>query len=88
MPSRLTSMFKIPNTKDQIIAIGKNHGLNSYEIELLLRIYWKKQSLNYISFNMDFAKYGKPQKYYSVRSLNNFHKEAIMKIVMNEKKNN
>ena len=42
---------------------------------------WKKQSLAYISYNMDFEKYGKPQKYYSVRSLNNFHKEAFMKLI-------
>ena len=56
-------------------------GLNGYEIEIILRIYWKKQSLAYISYNMDFEKYGKPQKYYSVRSLNNFHKEAFMKLI-------
>lgn len=85
MPSRLTSLFKVPNTKEQIISVGRAHGLNNCEIELLLRIYWKKQSLNYISFHMDFEKYGKPQRYYSVRSLNNFHKDAIMKIVLNQK---
>lgn len=86
MPSRLTSLFKVPSGKDEILRISREHGLNSYETELLLRIYWKKQSLNYISFNMDFAKYGKPQKYYAVRSLNNFHKDAIMKIVMKKGK--
>ena len=59
--------------------ILEDHG---YETEIILRIYWKKQSLTYISYNMDFIKYGKPQRYYSVRSLNNFHKEAFLKLLL------
>ncbi len=81
MPRRLKSFLTLPKTKDEIIEFCKNKGLNGYEIEIILRIYWKKQSLAYISYNMDFEKYGKPQKYYSVRSLNNFHKEAFMKLI-------
>lgn len=83
MSKRLKSLAEVPNKKDKLLDLCKRKGLNGYETELMLRIYWKKQSLNYISFNMDFEKYGKPQRLYSVRSLNNFHKEAIIKIINN-----
>ena len=83
MPRRLKSLANVPATRDALLDLCRRKGLNGYETELMLRIYWKKQSLNYISFNMDFEKYGKPQKLYSVRSLNNFHKEAFIKIISN-----
>lgn len=81
MPRRLKSMLTLPNHKDALIEFCREKGLNGYEIEIILRIYWKKQSLTYISYNMDFSKYGKPQRYYSVRSLNNFHKDAFLKLI-------
>lgn len=81
MSRRLKTLMNLPMHKDSLIELCKEKGLNGYEIEIILRIYWKKQSLAYISYNMDFEKYGKPQKYYSVRSLNNFHKEAFMKLI-------
>ena len=81
MSRRLKTLMNLPIHKDSLIALCREKGLNGYEIEIILRIYWKKQSLAYISYNMDFEKYGKPQRYYSVRSLNNFHKEAFMKLI-------
>lgn len=81
MPRRLKSFLTLPKTKDEIIDYCKKKGLTGYEIEIILRIYWKKQSLTYISYNMDFLRYGRPQRYYSVRSLNNMHKEAFIKLI-------
>ena len=81
MSRRLKTLMTLPTHKDSLIELCREKGLNGYEIEIILRIYWKKQSLAYISYNMDFEKYGKPQRYYSVRSLNNFHKEAFMKLI-------
>lgn len=81
MPRRLKSLLTLPKTKDEIIEFCRSKGLNGYEIEIILRIYWKKQSLAYISYNMDFSRYGRPQRYYSVRSLNNIHKEAFIKLI-------
>jgi len=81
MSRRLKTLIELPTGKDKLIEFCRSKGLNGYEIEIILRIYWKKQSLNFISYNMDFAKYGRPQKYYSVRSINNFHKEAFIKLI-------
>ena len=81
MPRRLKSLMSLPMNKDELIELCRNKGLTGYETELILRIYWKKQSLSYISYHMDFEKYGKPQPYYSVRSLNNIHKEAFLKLI-------
>ena len=81
MPKRLKTLMKLPTDKEKLLEICNEKGLNGYETEIILRIYWKKQSLTYISYNMDFAKYGRPQKYYSVRSINNFHKEAFLKLI-------
>ncbi len=81
MSRRLKTLMSLPINKESLIELCREKGLNGYEMEIILRIYWKKQSLAYISYNMDFEKYGKPQKYYSVRSLNNFHKEAFMKLI-------
>ena len=81
MSRRLKTLMSLPINKESLIELCREKGLNGYEMEIILRIYWKKKSLEYISYNMDFEKYGKPQKYYSVRSLNNFHKEAFMKLI-------
>lgn len=82
MPKRLKSLMPLlPITKEEMVELCREKHLNGYETELILRIYWKKQSLNYISYHMDFMKYGKPQRYYSVRSLNNMHKEAFLKLI-------
>lgn len=81
MPKRLKTLMKLPTNKEKLIEICREKGLNGYETEIILRIYWKKQSLTYISYNMDFSKYGRAQKYYSVRSINNFHKDAFFKLI-------
>ncbi len=83
MPKRL-GVLLLPNKKEQLEKMCKESGLNGYETEIILRIYWKKQSLNFIADNMEFDKYGKMQKYYSVRSINNFHKEAFTKIIIGQ----
>lgn len=81
MTRKLIRMVAFPTEKDKIIDFCRSKGLNGYEIELILRIYWKKQNLSYISYHMDFSKYGKPQRYYSVRSINNFHRDAFLKLI-------
>ncbi len=81
MTRKLIRMVAFPTEKDGIIEFCRSKGLNGYEIELILRIYWKKQNLSYISYHMDFSKYGKPQRYYSVRSINNFHRDAFLKLI-------
>ena len=82
MSRRLKTLMKLPTDRDRLIEMCREKGLNGYETEIILRIYWKKQSLTYISYNMDFIKYGKPQRYYSVRSLNNFNKEEFLKLLL------
>lgn len=79
MPRRLGGLL-LSHNKEKLEEICEEKGLNGYEKEIIMRIYWKKQSLNFIADNMEFDKYGKMQKYYSVRSINNFHKDAFTKI--------
>lgn len=67
--------------KSQLEKMCDEKNLNDYEKEIIIRIYWKKQSLNFIADTMDFRKHGKAQQYYSVRSINNFHKEAFLKLM-------
>lgn len=81
MPKRLKNLIELPNNKETLIDFCKEKGLNGYETEIIVRIYFHKQSLNYISFHMDFSKYGRAQRYYSVRSINNFHKDAFLKLI-------
>ncbi len=80
MPKRLGTLL-FPSSKEKLEEMCRKNNLNGYETEIILRIYWKKQSLNFIADNMEFDKYGKIQKYYSVRSINNFHREAFTKIM-------
>ena len=82
MSRRLKNLMTLPSERERLLEMCREKGLNGYETEIILRIYWKKQSLTYISYNMDFLKYGKPQRCYSVRSLNNFHKEAFLKLLL------
>lgn len=82
MSRRLKNLMTLPSERERLLEMCREKGLNGYETEIILRIYWKKQSLTYISYNMEFLKYGKPQRYYSVRSLNNFHKEAFLKLLL------
>ena len=82
MSRRLKNLMTLPSERERLLEMCREKGLNGYETEIILRIYWKKQSLTYISYNMDFLKYGKPQRYYSVRSINNFHKEAFLKLLL------
>jgi hypothetical protein len=80
MPKRLGAVLMVPNA--QVLEnLCSQKNLNGYETEIITRIYLKKQSLNFIADTMEFDKYGKMQKYYSVRSINNFHKQAFLKLV-------
>ena len=80
MPRRLSSIY-FSKDKKTLEKLCYEKDLNEYETELILRIYWKKQSLNFIADTMEFDKYGKEQKYYSVRTINNMHKEAFLKLI-------
>lgn len=82
MPKRIGALF-FSKSKDELLELCETKGLNKYETEIILRIYFEKQSLNYISDMMEFDVFGKEQKHYSVRSINNFHKEALLKLVRN-----
>ena len=79
MPKRIGTFFGV--SQDNLKTLCKRKGLNDFEIELLIRIYWKRQSLNYISDTMSFKKYGKRKENYSVRTLNNLHKQAVLKLL-------
>ena len=80
MPKRLGILFLGAN-KNSLEKLCERNQLNDYEREIIIRIYHKKQSLNYIADTMEFDKFGKEQKYYSVRTINNFHKEAFNKLM-------
>ncbi len=80
MPKRLGTLY-LSSHKDDLLKLCEEKQLNEYETEIILRIYWGKQSLNFIADTMEFDKYGKEQKYYSVRSINIFHKEAFLKLM-------
>lgn len=81
MPKRLKDLVKIPLNEEKMIEFCKAKGLSDYETEIIKRIYIHNQSLTFISLNMDFSVFGKPQQYYSIRSINNFHKEAFLKLI-------
>ena len=80
MPKRLGTLL-LATDKESLEEMCKEKNLNEYETEIILRIYWKKQSLNYIADTMDFKQFGKEQQYYSVRSINTFHRQAFSKII-------
>ena len=79
MPKRIGVFFGM--NESALTKLCKEQGLNNYETELIIRIYSKKQSLNYISDTMNFCKHGKTKELYSVRTINNVHKEAVLKIL-------
>ncbi len=81
MPKRLSSLLKLPSSEIALRELCAKKELNDYETEIIIRIYFQKQSLSYISYSMNFSIYGKPQRTYSVRSINNFHKEAFLKLM-------
>ena len=80
MPRRLGSLLFSTNRKE-LEELCKEKDLNDYETEVIMRIYWKRQSLNFIADTMEFDKHGKEQKFYSVRTINNLHKEAFIKLM-------
>ncbi len=80
MPKRLAVML-IGANKKYIKELCEEKGLNKYETELMIRIYFERQSLNYIADTMRFKQYGKDQDLYSVRSINDFHKQAFIKLM-------
>ena len=80
MPRRLGTLY-LSDDKEELEKLCKEKYLNDYETEIILRIYWCKQSINFIADTMEFDKHGKEQKYYSTRSINNFHKQAFIKLM-------
>lgn len=80
MPKRLGKLL-FSTSKEDLEKLCNEKGLNDYEKEIIMRIYWKKQSLNFIADTMEFDKFGKEQKFYSVRTINNVHKEAFLKLI-------
>lgn len=80
MPRRLGTLY-LSSHKDELEKLCREKNLNEYETEIIMRIYWRKQSLNFIADTMEFDKYGKEQKFYSVRSINTFHKDAFLKLL-------
>ena len=80
MPKRLGTFF-FGGNKNSLEKLCDVRQLNEYEKEIIIRIYHKKQSLNYIADTMEFDMFGKDQKYYSVRAVNNFHKDAFDKLM-------
>lgn len=81
MPRRLGPLL-IGENKEKLEELCERSSLNDYEKEIIIRIYHKRQSLNYIADTMEFDKYGKDQRRYSVRTINNMHKEAFKKTIM------
>lgn len=84
MSRRIHDLVDLPADQGLLEEICMQKGLNDYETELILRIYWQKQKLQDISECMDFMWHGKERHNYSVRTINKFHKEAISKILGRE----
>lgn len=84
MHKRIQELVNLPADKDLLEEICNDKGLNDYETELILRIYWQKQKLKDVSERMDFMGHGKEKHNYSVRTINKYHKEAISKILGKE----
>lgn len=81
MCRKIKSLVDLPADQEFLEGLCMEKGLNDYETELILRIYWKKQKFKEIAEYMDFMGHGKTRHSYSIRTLNNFHKEAIYKII-------
>ena len=84
MSRRIHDLVNLPVDQELLEEICEQKGLNDYETELILRIYWQKQKLKDISERMDFMGHGKDRHNYSVRTINKYHKEAISKILGEE----
>ena len=80
MPRRLGTILFTRN-KNELEELCKLKGLNDYETEIIMRIYWKRQSLNFIADTMEFEAFGREKRFYSVRTINNIHKEAFIKLM-------
>ena len=58
MPKRLSlGTIILPASEEKIIELCESKHLIGYETEIIVRIYWYKQSLNYIAHYMEFDKY-------------------------------
>ena len=84
MYRRIHDLVDLPADQELLEEICIQKGLNDYETELILRIYWQKQKMKDISERMDFMGHGKDRHNYSVRTINKYHKEAISKILGEE----
>jgi hypothetical protein len=82
MPKRLgVGALIIKKSLKEIEELCDQKELKSYEKEIIIRIYWYHQNLTFIADVMDFKRHGKSRSHYSVRSINNFHKQAFLKII-------
>ena len=45
MSRRLKNLMTLPSERERLLEMCREKGLNGYETEIILRIYWKKQSL-------------------------------------------
>ena len=82
MPKRLGVGTLIVGTSLQELEdLCDQKGLTDYEKEIIIRIYWYHQNLTFIADTMDFKKYGKKHRHYSLRSINTFHNQAFIKII-------
>lgn len=82
MPKRLaagTVLFN--NSLKELEKLCDAKGLEEYEKEIIKRIYVYHQNITFIADTLDFTKFGKKRDFYSVRSINYFHKQAVLKIV-------
>ena len=82
MPKRLgVGTLLLKKSRHELEELCDKKGLTGFEKEIIIRIYWQHQNLTFIADTMDFQKYGKKHKHYSVRSINTFHKQAFLKII-------
>lgn len=84
MYRRIHDLVDLPANQELLEEICMQKGLNDYETEIILRIYWQKQKLTDISERMDFMGHGKDRHTYSTRTISKYHKEAISKILGKE----
>ena len=80
MPKRLGSLY-FNKGEQSLKELCKQKNLTEYETELIIRIYAKKESLPFIADTMEFKDKKEIMKYYSVRTINNIHKEAYIKLI-------
>lgn len=73
MPKRLNiGTIIFPSSEEKIMELCESKKLIGYETEIIVRIYWHKQSLNYIADYMEFDKYGNRRNIIQLEVLTTF----------------